>query len=252
MALQKEPLVLPTEPVKALSQNPRRLIIYSQPKMGKTTFASQLPGNLIIDLEHGAELIDAMKVKADNLQQLQEIVDAIVKAGKPYKYITVDTITKLEDWCEWEATRDYMASALGRNFNRDRSGNALPESSWESVLSLPNGAGYLWLRLCYKRWIEKLVSLATHVILIAHLKDKMLEKAGKEVSAKDLDLTGKIKSITCAGADAIGYLYRSKEEGVSKLRLSFVSSEEVLCGARPPHLKGQDIPAEWSKIFTDG
>ncbi len=40
----------------------------------------------------------------------------------------------------------------------------------------------------------------------------MLEKKGKEVAVKDLDLTGKIKQITCANADAVGYIYREDEE----------------------------------------
>lgn len=59
----------------------------------------------------------------------------------------------------------------------------------------------------------------------------------KEVSAADIDLTGKIRNIVCSKADAIGYLMRSGEETI----ISFVTKDEVICGARPKHLKNQEI-----------
>jgi hypothetical protein len=220
--------------------------------MGKTTFAAQLPNSLIIDLEHGTDLIDAVKITAESLVELAKYGRLIKEQGKPYTYIIIDTITKLEELCEWEATEDYMNSLMGKKFNRDDNGNLIPRPIWESVLSLPNGAGYLWLRTSFKRWIESLSTLAPHIILVAHLKDKMIEKAGKEVSAKDLDLTGKIRSITAADADAIGYLYRKEDkDGKSVLRINFSSSETVLCGSRVAHLAGKDIIADWDEIFID-
>ena len=86
-----------------------------------------------------------------------------------------------------------------------------------------------------------------HVILVGHLKDKMLEKKGKEVAVKDLDLTGKIKQITCANADAIGYIFREDETTM----ISFNSLDDTVAGSRCDHLKGQTMPFEWNKIFID-
>lgn len=220
--------------------------------MGKTTFASKLPNSLIIDLEHGTDLIDAVKVNADSLEELAKWGRIIKEQRKPYDFIIIDTITKLEDMCEWEATEDYMNSLVGKKFNRDENGNLLPRYAWESVLTLPNGAGYLWLRLAFKRWLERLCTLAPHVVMIAHLKDKVIEKSGKEVSAKDIDLTGKLRSITAADVDAIGYLYRVEErDGTSTMRINFASSETVLCGSRVEHLAGKDIIANWSNIYIE-
>jgi hypothetical protein len=160
-------------------------------------------------------------------------------------------VTNVESWCEWEATRNYMDSTIGKNFNRNtQTGKELPEGKWESVLSLPNGAGYLWLRLSYKAWLDKLSSLAPSVIMLCHIKDRSLEKSGKEVMAKDLDLTGKVRAITSAGADAIGYMYRDGKNG-EELRISFQASDTVLCGARPEHLRGVDMKADWSNIYID-
>ena len=56
-------IVLPTSKVKAERVNPKRIIIYSKPKTGKTTAYAGLDGNLIIDLENGSDYVEAMKVK---------------------------------------------------------------------------------------------------------------------------------------------------------------------------------------------
>ena len=38
-----------------------------------------------------------MAVKANNISELKEVAGAIRAAGCPYKYITLDTVTALED-----------------------------------------------------------------------------------------------------------------------------------------------------------
>jgi len=230
---------LPKAKVKASRKSPKNMIIYGPPKIGKTTVLSQLDDCLIIDLEDGSDMVDALKVKVNNLSELQSIGTAIMKQGRPYKYIAIDTISKLEEWCEVEAKSIYKETPMGKNFDSKNTG--------ASVLSLPNGAGYLYLRMAYKKWIDKLNKLADHIILVGHLKDKMLEKKGKEVAVKDLDLTGKIKQITCANADAVGYIYREEEETM----ISFNSMEDVTAGSRCEHLKGKAMPLKWSDIFID-
>jgi len=230
---------LPTQKVKASRKSPKNMIIYGPPKIGKTTVLSQLDDCLIIDLEDGSDMVDALKVKANSLKELQAVGTAIMKEGRPYKYIAIDTISKLEEMCESYAKHIYMKTPMGKNFNQKYPGM--------SVLSLPNGGGYLYLRIAFKKWIDKLNKLADHIILVGHLKDKMLEKKGKEVAVKDLDLTGKIKQITCANADAVGYIYREGEETM----VSFDSLDDITAGSRCAHLKGQTMPLKWSEIFID-
>jgi len=237
--IKTKTMELPTKKVKASRKSPKNMIIYGAPKIGKTTVLSQLDDCLIIDLEDGSDMVDALKVKANSLKELQEIGQQIVNNNKPYKYIAIDTISKLEEMCESYAKQIYMKTPMGKTFEQKNPG--------ASVLSLPNGAGYLYLRMAYKEWIDKLNKLADHVILVGHLKDKMLEKKGKEVAVKDLDLTGKIKQITCANSDAVGYIFREGEETM----ISFDSLDDITAGSRCEHLKGKTMPLEWSKIFID-
>ena len=230
---------LPKKKIKASRKSPKNMIIYGAPKIGKTTILSQLDDCLIIDLEQGSDMLDALKVQVNSLAELGKLGKSIYEAGKPYKYVAIDTISKLEEWCEDEGKKIYLKTPMGANFETKNPGM--------SILSLPNGAGYLYLRMAYKKWMDKLNTLADHVILVGHLKDKMLEKKGKEVAVKDLDLTGKIKQITCANADAVGYIYR--EDDVTMV--SFDSLGDVVAGSRCDHLKGKTMPMEWSKIFID-
>jgi hypothetical protein len=222
------------------------MVIYSKPKAGKTSALALLDDCLILDFENGSDYVEALKLKVDSLSTLKAIGQEIVKANKPYKYIAVDTVTALEEMCLSYAKTLYMETAMGKNFAGD------------SVLKLPNGAGYLYLREAFFKildYIETLVPEDGSLILLGHLKDKMLETNGKEVSAVDLDLSGKIKSIVCAKADAIGLLSRRAD----KVTLNFKTSEEVTCGARPDHLKNQEITltemvdgkltGNWDKVF---
>lgn len=203
--------------------------------MGKTTLVSLLPDCLLLDLENGSDFVEALKIKANSLAELKEIGTKIIEAGKPYKRLAVDTITKLESWAEELATTMYKETPIGKNFKG------------KSVLELSNGGGYFWLRLAFEKLKNYLETLSDEIIYIAHLKDKLIEVAGKEVAAKDLDLTGKIRSITCANADAVGYLYRKGESII----VTFKSSDEITCGSRCDHLKGQEFEFDWKKIYID-
>lgn len=240
---------LPKQKIKIDKRNPSILCIYGSPKVGKTGALAELENNLIIDLEKGSSQIEALKIQANNFDELQKIGAAIVKDGYPYDYVTIDTVTELETWCEALATQLYKNTPQGANF------------TGMTVLELPHGAGYYWLRMAYSSWIKRLKTLAPTVILVAHVRDKNLTKKGKEVSAKDLDLTGKIRNITSKDSDAIGYIYRDPEN-TNNTRITFIHADELLCGARNQHLRGQDFvltesedgvitKSHWDKIFID-
>lgn len=244
------PIILPTTKILPTRQSPKILLLYGMPKVGKTTILSELDNTLIIDLEKGSEFVTALKIGVNNLNELSQTLDAIISAGRPYKRIAVDTVTKMEEWCEVDATNRYRNSPIGKNFT----GN--------SVLELPNGGGYLYLRQSFSSWISKFKNCASELILVGHLKEKYLggrasvsngvELAGRkdtvEVLSKEIDLTGKIKNIACADADAVGYLYRNNNHGLS---ISFETSEEVNCGSRCKHLAGAKFEFDWKKIYID-
>ena len=218
-------IVLPTSKVKAERVNPKRMVIYSKPKTGKTTCYAGLEDNLILDLEHGADFIEALKVPITSLQQLLDTGKAIREAGKPYKYITIDTVTALEEMIHPLAIKLYKQTPMGKNFDGD------------TITTLPNGAGYLYIRQAFFQVLDFVDTLADNIILSGHIKDKQVDDKGELVMSANIDLTGKIKSLICANADAIGYMFRKGTQTI----LSFKSNDEVTCGARPDHLRNKEI-----------
>jgi hypothetical protein len=237
-------IVLPTKKVAADRTNPKRLVIYSKPKTGKTTAYAGLEDNLILDLENGTDYVEALKVKIGSLQELLDTGKAIKAAGNPYKYITIDTVTALEDMIMPLAIKLYRQTSMGKNYDGD------------NVTTLPNGAGYLYIRQAFFQVLDFIDTLAPTIILSGHIKDKVVDDKGEMVMSANIDLTGKIKSLICANADAIGYMYRKGNQTI----LSFKTSEEVTCGARPEHLRNEEIvisemidgvvKTSWNKVFV--
>ena len=223
-------IVLPKEKVKAKVENPRFLIIFGKPKAGKTTLASKLDNNLIIDLEGGSEFLEALAVQARSVKDLGEIANAIreeIKSTgkKPYKYITLDNASRLEEICLSYAATLYRQTPMGKNYQ----GN--------DVRTLPNGSGYMYLQQAVRKVIDMFRDLCDNFILISHLKDKMINKEGEELSEMSLDLVGKLANIICGEADAVGYVYRKKNE----THISFEGGDNSVREARAPHLRGKNI-----------
>ena len=227
-------IVLPRMLVKSVTVWPNNMIIFSKPKTGKTTLFSLLPDCLILDLEKGSKYVDALKLEANSIQDIKAIGTEILAQGCPYKFIAVDTVTKLEDMCIPMAEQLYSQTAMGKNWFTPSSGG---KAQYGNILNMPNGSGYPWLTLALDRVIDYLKTLAPNIILSGHIKSGLLDKANGEFNSAELDLTGKNKRKLCSASDAIGYLYRKGNQTI----LSFKSSDEISCGARPQHLKGQEI-----------
>jgi hypothetical protein len=237
-------IVLPTKKVKAERVNPKRLLVYSKPKTGKTTAFAGLKDNLILDLENGAEYVEALKIKITDLQELLDTGKAIKEADKPYKYVTVDTVTALEEMIMPLAIKQYKQTPMGKNYSGD------------NLTTLANGAGYLYIRQAFFQVLDFIDTLAPTIILSGHIKDKVVDDKGEMVMSANIDLTGKIKSLICANSDAIGYMYRKGNQTI----MSFKTNDEVTCGARPEHLRNEEIvitemidgvvKTSWDKVFV--
>lgn len=127
--------------------------------------------------------------------------------------------------CLSYACQLYKASPQGKNYQ----GN--------DVRTLPNGSGYMWIRTAVKKVIDLFRDLSDTLILIAHVKERQINMEGQEMSEMALDLTGKLGDILCGEADAIGYVYRKKNETI----ISFEGGENNIREARAEHLRGKKI-----------
>lgn len=265
---------LPTEVSKPQIVNARRMVIFAQTKTGKTEAVSQLPNSLLIDGENGSGYVSGMKINIKEeckkqqtnplviLQQIGAALDEYyAKNGKyPYDYLIMDTATSLEEFARILATIMYKKTPIGKSF-----------AGTDVVAELPNGGGYDWLRKAFEELLKPIKEKCNKCfILTGHAKTSSINKLGKDLNAKDIALTGKLKLIVCADADAIGYMYRNPNNNNQTI-LSFKTHEQDLAtGARPAHLANQEFVVceltnpdysekneekkfvtNWHKIFID-
>ena len=220
--------LIPKEKTKRKTDNPKNLIMFGLPKVGKTTLLSMLPKCLIVDFEDGTDYVESYAVKISNYKQLFALAKELKETPGQFDFIAFDTTTALEDIALPYANKLYRDTVMGKNFDEG-----------ENVLKLPNGAGYQYLREAMQKmigWFEKTIP---NVILVGHVKDKSLNENGTELNVKDLDLTGKIGRILSAASDAICYIYRDTETG--NVMANFGDGSSVLCGSRIAQLSGKTI-----------
>lgn len=240
---------LPTERRKVTNFNPKLIVLFGQPKSGKSTVVAALDSNLIIDLENGYRALSVMSVDAKSVEDLFVIRKAIFDKAKelkayPYQYITIDNATRLEEMCLPYAAQMYRKTPMGSNWGylKDGNNNILKDTNGNRIVdpkadvrTLPNGSGYLFIRQAVKACIDMFKPLCETLILVAHVKDRQIQKNGKEMSEMSVDLSGKLADIICGEADAIGYIYR---EG-NKTFMSFEGGDSTIREARPLHLRGK-------------
>lgn len=246
---QKSAIELPSERTPAKRQSPARLLIYGMPKIGKTTAISNLDDCFLLELDpRGVDHLSFFGLKIDSYQMLLDVADEIIKRGKPYKYVAVDTLTILEEWCEKEALKLYKKHPAGAKFVGD------------NVLILDYGQGYLWLRTAWDIIMRKLETIAENLIFVAHLRDREISSGGTALTSKEIQLTGKIREITCAKVDAIAFIKR-KADGKNYISFKPKASENIICSARARHLSDKEfvlseyidgkLVTHWEEIYID-
>lgn len=179
-----------------------------------------------MDFEQGTTYVDALKVQINSLKELKECIKAIKDAGKPYKYITIDTITAVEEMAKPLALQMWQNSPLYTT-----------KYEVKDITQVPQGAGYSFWRQAIEAIIDLIASATDNIILCGHVKDAALAE-NVTGSIKQLDLTGKVSRILSARSDAIGFVHRDED---SNLCINFGQSGEVLTGARPKHLANKDV-----------
>lgn len=268
-------IILPTSRRSAINFNPSFMVVFGFPKSGKSTCMAALDDNLILSLDpNGYKALDVMLVDCKDIYDVFATREALKKkmeetGKKPYRFITIDNATRLEDMCVLYANALYRKTQMGQNWGylRDKEGNPVRDTKTgkmvpdpqADVRQLPNGAGYLYLREALKEVVHMFQPYCETLILVCHVKDKQINLNGQETTRLAVDLAGKLSDIICGEADAVGYLYR---EG-NKTIMSFMGGSGDIREARPLHLRGKSfvvcesdsenhLTVDMSKIFIDG
>jgi len=210
---------------KAVSQDPKILLLYGPPKVGKTTMLSKLDNLLILDTETGARMVDGHILEINSREDLINLIkDA--KTGHSFTYIAIDTIDKVVQWAEAAVCSEHQVSALA---------------------DLAFGKGWGLAREKVMNTIKTLSSLCDHLIIIGHRKTaKAIVDGADTIEPESLEITGRLKNMIMADCDGIGYVFRDEED---KLKVTFKANNALEAGSRSPHLKGKVIDFDWKLIY---
>jgi hypothetical protein len=142
---------------KGRKQRPRRVLVYGENGVGKSSFAAQWPTPVFLNLEDGIGDIDCDST--DVLRNLEEFYQALVAvSGSQYETVVVDTI----DWLEkliFAVVAKNAGKATVEDIGFGRGYQAV-EQQWQDLLK---GFTYLWqsgkhvLFTCHEQ-IEKFVN----------------------------------------------------------------------------------------------
>lgn len=128
----------------------------------------------------------------------------------------------------------------------------------DDVTLLGNGAGYRWTRMALSMVLNELEDICDTLIILGHMKEKLVGKGGEEMNERGLALTGQMARIVASQVDAVGYIYRKDNQTI----VDFTATESLVCGGRCEHLinkkvvliesdEDNNIKVDWSEIFLD-
>jgi hypothetical protein len=270
-------LKLPEEITEVKNGNPRDLVVIGQPKIGKGTILGDFTKKynaLILDLEKGGyEYIPARKLstyvshETSRLESFQNYIKyrklLLENIGK-YDFLIIDGLSDLDDLSEIGGTLAYQNSIMGKKFNRPNNDFTLEaykpnDSEWKSVLSLPEGAGYMHTRSWFLQQVEFFRQISPYRIYAAHVADKYIKDNGKEeVVGSEISLTGKLKTIFASKVTALCKLVA---EGNERYLNFDVLNDSIIAGSRSPKLKGRILISKkdkndnfetfWDKIYEN-
>lgn len=262
---------LPTKRSEVQQYNPRLLVLFGKPKSGKSTVMAAIDNNLIIDLDDGYRSLSVMKVVVNNINdyfQVKGLLNTKMAETKqyPYKFITIDNATRIEELAVGYAAHLYRTSTpMGSTWGmlkdaknqliKDKNNKPIPDPKAD-VRLLPNGAGWTYMRKAVREMIDMFKPYCETLILVAHVKDKQINRDGTDIMELSVDLAGKTGDIICGEADAIGLIYREGKDTI----MSFEGGDNTIKEARPTHLRGKkftvatsdennNITVDLSKVF---
>ena len=198
------------------------LLIYGEPKTGKSTFGSQLPRSLFLNFEQGTNALAG--IRSVPILRWSDMKKVLTQLRKPqardmYDSIVVDTAS-----IAWNLCEKYICQ----------------RESVDSIRDIPWGGGWNMLKSEFSECWREITLLGFGILFIAHSKEKpteMTDEEGNPITAVCPDLVGNAYSIINSIVDIIGYLQvQMNPDGTSERFLYTRSTPRIFAGSRYQYL----------------
>jgi len=231
---------------KGKDRKPRRILLYSRPGEGKSTWANQCPGVLFLDIEDGLGDIDCHKTPViASVDKLIECCSWFEGNEHPYKALAIDTA----DWME-KLIFKQVANDAGK----------------VSIADIGFGKGYATAETILRKVLnsfEALRSKGITIILLAHSKiEKVSPPDGDSYDRYTPALHDKSSRVIEEWCDEIFFarqrvIKTKKDEGFGKERVvatggkqRFITTgDDASCLCKNRLNLPQELPLEFSALL---
>ena len=199
------------------------LLIYGQPKTGKSTFGSQLPRALFMNFEQGTNALAGIRSQA--ILRWTDAKKVLTQLRKPQAKEMYDTIVVDTASIAWQLCEKYICQ----------------RENVDSIRDVPWGQGWNMLRQEFSEFWREITLLGFGILFIAHSKDKpteMRDEDGEAITAVCPDLPNQCYTIINSIVDIIGYLQvQMNADGTTERFLYTRSTPYIFAGSRYQYLE---------------
>jgi len=184
---------LPTTPTTELAK--QTILLYSQPKLGKSEFSSRFPNAIFFECEPGLNHLEVYKVPTYTWDDFLAACSLVAKGDHPFKTIVIDTVDNAFKFCS-----EHICAKHHIEYEGD----------------LGHGKGWSLVKNEWHRVLTRLASLPYGLVLISHAQDKLIETRTGEYTKTQPSLPDRARGVVLGLVDIILYgdtIVRKDEAG---------------------------------------
>lgn len=162
------------------------MLLYGEPKIGKSTFCSRFEDAFFIATEPGLNHLETYNARVNCWDEAVEVLEELTYTKEIFSPIIVDTIDKLWDFCCEDA-----AMQCGQ----------------KTVDFVAYGKGYSLAKDMFKKYIQSLVNLNAGIIFTSHVSFvEMTIPTGETIKRFVPSVNDRCREIIYPLVDIIGYV----------------------------------------------
>ena len=195
------------------------VLVYSQPKVGKTSFAASFPRNLLLAFEKGYNAIGG--VRAADINKWSDAKLVLRQLEKPeakamYDTITIDTVS-----IAWSLCEEFVCAQAGV----------------QKINEIPWGQGYTQLTQEFESFLRKITMMGYGLVLITHVDTRRETVDNNEIEYYSPSLNKRCYPICNRIVDIIGYIDVSWDENGNGERWFYTrKTPTIMAGSRFKYL----------------
>lgn len=195
------------------------ILVYSQPKVGKTSFAASFPRNLLMAFEKGYNAIGG--VRAVDINKWSDAKLVLRQLEKPEAKAMYDTVTIDTTSIAWDLCEQFICAQAGV----------------QKINEIPWGQGYAQLTQEFESFLRRITMLGYGLILITHVDVRRETVDNNEIEFYAPSLNKRCYPICNRIVDIIGYIgVEWDENGKGERWLYTRKTPTIMAGSRFKYL----------------